>query len=262
MARSIIAGLIQQGVAAQNIYASAPSTARLQLLQHDFGIGISQDNQAIATNSDILVLAVKPQKMQEVCRALAEALGSETLIVSVAAGITCASLSQWLGGERAIVRCMPNTPSQIGMGATGLFAQSTVSATQKQQAETLLSAVGCVQWLADEALLDAVTAVSGSGPAYFFLLLEAMCEAGIEQGLSADSARSLAIQTARGAAELARRSDQSLSALRENVTSPGGTTAAALASFESQKFRQSVASAMQACAERARELAQELGRAD
>lgn len=258
MARSIIGGLLEQGLSAPSITACAPSAASLQNLQETTGINITQDNIAAVGKAETVVLCVKPQIMSVVCEQLREHIPDHALIVSVAAGISCASLHRWLGESRAIIRCMPNTPSLIGMGASGLFASAGVSTTQRQQAETLLQAVGIVEWVEDESLIDAVTAVSGSGPAYFFLMLEAIIEAGTAHGLDEATATRLAIQTARGAAELAKTSELSLSELRRKVTSPGGTTEQAISSFEGDDFRGTVKRAMQACVEHSRHMARQL----
>lgn len=260
MAQGIIGGLVEQGMPPADIIASAPTMTHLDSLQNTLGIRITQDNVEAVQNAQTVVLSVKPQVMKAVCEQLRESLPPSVLIVSVAAGITCSSLQAWLGGERPIVRCMPNTPSLVGLGASGLFASPATRSDQKQIAERLMNAVGIVEWVEQEALLDAVTAVSGSGPAYFFLILESMVEAGIAQGLDETTSKRLAIQTARGAAELARTSSHSLADLRRQVTSPGGTTEQAIKSFESDGLRDIIKRAMKVCANRARELSQQLGR--
>lgn len=259
MARSIIGGLIKQGFEADAICATATQLRTLENVAQDFGIRTLQDNNLAVKDADLIVLAVKPQKMKEVCLALADAVPAGCVIMSVAAGISCQSLQQWLGHSSRIVRCMPNTPSLVQKGACGLFASANVSAEQKSLTQKVMQAVGEVQWLEDETQMDAVTAVSGSGPAYFFLMLEAMVEAGIEQGLSAEVAQRLAIQTAAGAAELARTSDVDLAELRRRVTSPGGTTEQAIQTFEHLQLRSIVKQAMQACSDRARQMAIDLG---
>lgn len=259
MARSIIGGLVQQGFTGDSILACDPNKPVLEALARDFSIGTSTDNITAVTEADIVVLAVKPQVMKEVCSPLRNAIAENCLIISIAAGISCHSLQQWLGQERRLVRCMPNTPSLVRMGASGLFAAESVNDEQKRLADQVMGAVGEVQWLTDEAQIDAVTAVSGSGPAYFFLMLEAMVDAGVEQGLSADVAKALAIQTAAGAAALARSSEVDLAELRRRVTSPGGTTEQAILSFEKQQLRDTVKQAMRACADRSRQMAAELG---
>lgn len=259
MARSIIGGLVKQGYPAASLCASDPNAATLAALQQDFGIRVAQDNAAAVAEAKVVVLAVKPQVMKEVCSALRPHLPADALVISIAAGINCASLGRWLGTERHLVRCMPNTPALVQMGASGLFAAAGVTSEEKSLAENILAAVGTVAWVEDEDLLHAVTAVSGSGPAYFFLFLEAMEQAGVQQGLDPVTARQLAVQTAAGAARLAQSSEVKLAELRRQVTSPGGTTERAIAAFEQQHLRQTVDIAMQACANRSRELAELLG---
>lgn len=260
MASSIIGGLVKQGYQPDSLCASARTAAKLEALANRFGIRVQQDNIAAVRDADVVVLSVKPQVMKEVCLEVRPHLSPSTLIISIAAGIRCASLSQWLGEERHLVRCMPNTPAQVQMGASGLFAAEGVTADEKATAERILAAVGTVAWVADEDLLHAVTAVSGSGPAYFFLFLEAMTQAAVQQGLDPVTARQLAVQTAAGAARLAQSDDTDLVELRRRVTSPGGTTEKAIAAFEQHHLRQTVDIAMQACANRSRELAELLGR--
>lgn len=258
MARSIIGGLIARGNAAQNITVCDPQLDTLNKLQVDFGANISQDNAAAVAAADMIVLAVKPQVIGSVCRELASHLSPGVLVISIAAGINCTSLASWLGGNTAIVRCMPNTPALVGEGASGLFATAKVTDAQRQEAEGIMAAVGLVAWVEQEDLMDAVTAVSGSGPAYFFLAMEAMIEAGISQGLAPATAHALTLQTALGAAKLAQHSPNSVAELRKKVMSPGGTTEQAILSFENNELRRIYAEAMQACADRARAMAQEL----
>jgi pyrroline-5-carboxylate reductase len=261
MARSIIGGLTSQGYSAGNLTASDPSADALSALARDFGVRTTDRNADAVADAQVVILAVKPQVMKTVCLELASHLPPSCLVISIAAGIGCDSLRQWLGAERHIVRVMPNTPALVQTGASGLFAAAGVTEAEKILAEKLLGAVGTVAWVAEETLIDAVTAVSGSGPAYFFLLLEAMVDAGERQGLNRGTARELAVQTALGAARLAQNSgDLELAELRRRVTSPGGTTERAIATFEQQQFRQTVDAAMQACANRARQMADELGR--
>lgn len=257
MARSIIGGLVARGIAPQNITACDPHKDALTRLQADFSINVSSNNAEAVAKADVVILAVKPQVMATVCLDLAPHLNPGVLMISIAAGINCASLGKWLGEQRAIVRCMPNTPSLVGEGATGLFATATVTDAQRQEAETIMKAVGLVAWVESEALIDAVTAVSGSGPAYFFLAMEAMIDAGINQGLPPETARALTLQTALGAARLAQQSPDSVADLRRKVTSPGGTTERAILSFENNELRRIYAEAMQACADRARTMADE-----
>lgn len=259
MASSIIGGLVAQGYAANAITASDPNEAALSALKQQFGIQTEADNSLACARADIVVLAVKPQILKTVALGIKDAIQNQALVISIAAGISSDSLSQWLGATTAIVRCMPNTPALVGQGATGLYANEYVSSSQKQGAEELLNAVGSSIWLDAEALIDSVTAVSGSGPAYFFLFMEAMVEAGIKQGLSAEQARQLTLQTAAGAATLAQQSDVDIAELRRRVTSPGGTTEQAILSFETAGLRKVVDDAMVACAERSKAMAAEMG---
>lgn len=261
MAASLIGGLRAQGMPASAICASDPGADRRDELARLHEIDTFAENTQAISGADLIVLAVKPQVMQTVCRDLADHLQTEQLIVSIAAGITCTSLQAWLGDQtpRAIVRCMPNTPSLLRQGVSGLFANGQVSDSQKQQAEQLLSAVGVALWLDQESLIDAVTAVSGSGPAYFFLMIEAMTAAGEKLGLPRDTAAQLTMQTALGAARMACESDVQASELRRRVTSPNGTTEAAIKAFQAGGFETLVAQAMNAAAQRSAELAEQLG---
>lgn len=259
MASSIIGGLIEQGFAADKLCATDPNQEALDKLSSAFGINTSSDNKAAVATADVVVLAIKPQVLGQVCRDLAASLKPNTLVISIAAGINCTSLQKWLGETTAIVRCMPNTPSLVQMGASGLYATEQVTEAQKTDAQNILKAVGIVHWVEEEALIDAVTAVSGSGPAYFFLMLEAMVESACKQGLAPETAKALAIQTAAGAARLAQTSDVDLAELRKRVTSPGGTTEQAILSFEGDHLRTIVDKAMLACRHRAEEMAEQLG---
>ena len=262
MAASLIGGLRAQGLPASAICASDPGADRRTELHDAHGIDTFADNAQAVAGADVVVLAVKPQVMQTVCRDLAPHLQASQLIVSIAAGITCASLQQWLGADtpRAIVRCMPNTPALLRQGVSGLFANAAVSDEQKRQAEQLLSAVGLALWLDREELIDAVTAVSGSGPAYFFLLIEAMTAAGEQLGLPRETAAELTLQTALGAARMACESDVEAAELRRRVTSPNGTTEAAIKAFQAGGLEALVQQAMDAAARRSAELAEQLGK--
>jgi len=257
MATSIIGGLIEQGYHAQAITACDPNADTLAKLQQQFAVNISQNNTEAVNNADVVVLAVKPQILKVVAQALQKALAPNTLVISVAAGISSQHLSQWLGERVAIVRCMPNTPSLVQQGACGLFANPYTTATQRDLAQQLMDAVGYSTWIEEESQIDTVTAVSGSGPAYFFMLMEAMIDAAVTQGLSKEAATQLTLQTALGAATLAKGSDVDVAELRQRVTSPGGTTASALASFNEDDFHTIVAKAMAACTERSQAMAQE-----
>lgn len=261
MASAIIGGMIDKGHPATAITATSPSDAFLAPIHERFGILTNTDNAAAVRDAGIVVLAVKPQVMREVCEGLSDTLQRQRpLIISVAAGLSAESLQAWLGGGLPLVRCMPNTPSLVGAGAAGLFATPEVSAEQRIQASELLEAVGLVEWVEEEALLDAVTAVSGSGPAYFFLMFEAMEEAGVKLGLTPEVARRLAIQTALGASRMAQHSELPPDRLKRNVMSPGGTTERAIEHLEQAGLRNILADAMDACAARAREMAEELGK--
>ncbi|WP_371232613.1 pyrroline-5-carboxylate reductase [Pseudomonas sp. QE6] len=263
MAASLIGGLRAKGVEASHIRASDPGAEQRAKIAAEHGIEVVADNASAVAGADVVVLAVKPQVMKDVCQALAPALSGNALIVSIAAGIPCASLERWLGpvdGQpRAIVRCMPNTPALVGLGASGLYANASVSAAQREQAQKLLSAVGIALWLDAEKQIDAVTAVSGSGPAYFFLLMEAMTAAGEKLGLSREVAGQLARQTALGAAQMATTSDVDPAELRRRVTSPNGTTEAAIKTFQANGFEALVEKAVGAADHRSAELAEQLG---
>lgn len=255
MAASLIHGLLTRGVPASQIYASDIDASKLQLLRDQHGI-MSGDIASLANTVDVIILAVKPQVMRSVCEELASrSLRPDCVVISIAAGIPLAALEQWLGSHRPIVRCMPNTPALVGEGASGLFANDNCSEEHRQLADAILGAVGISCWLQAEKDIDTVTALSGSGPAYFFLLMETMEKAGIKLGLTADVARRLAIQTAAGAGRLAASSDVPPAELRHRVTSPGGTTEQALLSFARDDFETIVERAMSAAYDRAVELA-------
>jgi pyrroline-5-carboxylate reductase len=260
MANSIIGGLVAKSFDPARIVACDPLQDNLDKLASSYGILTSTDNAEGVRQAGTVVLAVKPQIMRSVCEALRGELGHRPLIISIAAGIPVQKLSEWLGPDLAIIRCMPNTPALVQAGASGLYANDLTTDQQKTAAEAILSAVGIVEWLSGESLIDAVTAVSGSGPAYFFLFMESMVAAGMDQGLSKETASSLAIQTCLGAGLLAQQSDMDLAELRRRVCSPGGTTLKAIESFEQNKLRDTVAKAMRACADRAEEMARELDR--
>ena len=258
MAASLIGGLRAKGLEAEQIRASDPGAETRSKVAAEHGIAVFADNAEAIKDAEVVVLAVKPQAMKAVCEAIRPNLKPNQLVVSIAAGITCASMNNWLGAQ-PIVRCMPNTPALLRQGVSGLFATAEVSAEQRQQAEELLSAVGIALWLDEEQQLDAVTAVSGSGPAYFFLLIEAMTAAGVKLGLPADIAAQLTVQTALGAAHMAVASDVDAAELRRRVTSPAGTTEAAIKSFQAGGFEALVEKALGAAAHRSAEMAEQLG---
>lgn len=258
MSRSLIAGLIQDN-AELDIRISDPSEEQLQsILTNEQGITAFSDNQDAIQGADIIVLAVKPQIMQKVCEPLKASLArQETLIISIAAGIGIGNLNQWLGGEDkplAIVRCMPNTPALVQSGMTGLYANAQVSDEQQNLAESILRAVGSTLWVSDEEKIDAVTAVSGSGPAYYFLVMEAMQDAAQALGLSAEESRLLVLQTAFGAAKLALESSDNAGILRQRVTSKGGTTEAALKELIDGGLPELFNTALKAAENRSKEL--------
>ena len=254
MARSLIAGLRRQGSPGSSIAVVEPVESQRAALAAEFGVQAFADAAEIAGRADLLVLAVKPQLMEPVCRALARNLKSDALLISIAAGIPCAHLSEWLGTS-SIVRAMPNTPALLGAGATGLYAPPHVSAEQRLAAESVLRSAGVTVWIEHENLMDVVTALSGSGPAYFFLLVEALVSAAVTQGLPRDAAETLARHTALGAARMLVEGSEDATELRRRVTSPGGTTHAAISRFQTDGFEAGVAAAVDAAVRRGRALA-------
>lgn len=261
MASSLIGGLLADGFPADAIWVSDIDRDRLRFLAERSGVHAACENHEVVACSDVVVLAVKPQQIRGVAKGIAAAVQRrKPLIVSIAAGIREHDLERWLGGEVAIVRAMPNTPALVQSGATALHANPAVNPKQREQTESLLRAVGLTVWVQEEALLDAVTAVSGSGPAYFFLLMEAMEKQGIKLGLDPATARLLVEQTALGAAKLALEADVSPEELRRRVTSPGGTTERALAVLQQGGFDELIGRALEAACLRSAELSAELGR--
>ena len=255
MAGSIIGGLLRAGFGAEAIRVASPGWDRLEQLRA-LGIeGVGTDNRAAVTGADVVVLCVKPQRMRDVCEELGPALADGQLVLSVAAGITSASIARWLGGSPLVVRCVPNTPSQLGAGATAVYAAAELSPEQKRAIETILGAIGVVCWVQDEEAMHSTTALSGSGPAYFFLLMEAMIDEAQRMGLDANTARTLCARTCAGAGLMLAGSDVGAAELRRRVTSPGGTTEQAVGVFEEAGLRDIAARAMQAAAARSRELA-------
>ncbi|KRA14605.1 pyrroline-5-carboxylate reductase [Lysobacter sp. Root604] len=255
MARSLIGGLVARGGDADAIRVAEPVDALREALQRDFGVPSYANAAEAATGAGVWLLAVKPQVMRSVCAALAPLAQSQRpLVISIAAGITAGQLDLWLGDGQAVVRAMPNTPALLGAGITGLYANAATAEPQRARAAALLDAVGPTVWIAEEAQMDAVTAVSGSGPAYVFLLAEAMQAAGVAQGLAPEAARALVNQTLLGAATMLSQSDESAQVLRARVTSPGGTTQAAIETFETGGFHALVEAAIAAATRRGREL--------
>ncbi len=256
MASAIVGGLLGSGHAADRLLvAESVDSRRTELAVLFPGIHIAASGAELAGNTDVLLLAVKPQQLQLVTSSLAASVGDE-LIISVAAGMTLERLDAWLGGKRAIIRAMPNQPALFGAGMTVMVGNARVTSGQRKQADYITGAIGATGWVDDESLMDAVTAISGSGPAYFYLLAEALEANAARLGLAPDLARLLARQTLHGAGLCALETDEELTGLRDRVTSPGGTTAAALEALEAAGIRDIVAAAV----ERARLRSIELGR--
>lgn len=260
MARSLIGGLISRGRAPDELIASDPVASQLDVLRASFGVRTAVDNIEAARHADVVVLAVKPQDLRSVLIGIKNVLKAKRpLLISIAAGIRASDIERWAGGL-PVVRCMPNRPALQGCGMTGLFATSAVSVEHRGIAEDILSAVGATLWLTQEEHMDAVTALSGSGPAYFFLLIEMMEDAGVCLGLPREVSRKLAIETAYGSGCMARETPDSPATLREQVTSKGGTTEAALKHLEAHHARALFADAIAAAARRSAELARDLGK--
>lgn len=258
MAGAIIGGLLRQGLPAAQVAVVEPFAEARARLARQFGVQAEEHAGPALASAGLVVWAVKPQTFREAA-AQARAHVGQALQLSVAAGIRSDSMAQWLGTER-IVRCMPNTPALVGEGMTALYARAAVDATDRQRAEQVIATTGEHLWVDEERHLDAVTALSGSGPAYVFYFLEAMERAGAEMGLSAQQARGLAVATFAGASELARASEESLQVLRERVTSKGGTTYAAITSLEGDRVQDAFVKALHAACRRAEELGDEFGK--
>lgn len=259
MARALIVGLLGTGYPAECLTASNPPNPALDAFQQQFGIQLVSDNCAAIKDADVIVLCVKPKVLPEVCQEIKAIVSdSNALVISVAAGITVDHLSQWLSPSLPIIRSMPNTPAAVSAGATGLFANENTTEAQKDLAEELFRAVGVTVWVEEEDKLNLITAASGSGPAYYFLMIEAMEEAAMDLGLTEKDARLLSLQTVLGAAKMAMESMHDVHELRASVTSPNGTTEAAISAFEKAGFKQIVKDAVSSALERSRELAQEI----
>lgn len=259
MAASLIAGLIADGQSPTGLWVAEPDAGRREGLRERFGVQVVADNRDALPHAETLVLCVKPQLAPTVCRELGDlAAGLGLLVISVMAGVPESGIQRWLGATLPVVRAMPNTPAMVQTGAIGLHASPEVTEEGRNRAETILRAAGLTRWVEQEAHIDAVTALSGSGPAYFFLLMEALEQAGIDLGLDPETARLLTIQTALGAARMAVESDSPPARLREQVTSPGGTTERALAVFEEAGLRSLVGRALRAAEGRAVEISRTL----
>jgi pyrroline-5-carboxylate reductase len=255
MASSLLSGLIASGHSPRQLWVSDINQETLKSLAANLDVNISPTNDDVINNADVVVFAVKPQMLEVVAKNAAALIQQkQNLVVSIAAGISQKNLSDWLGSDAAIVRCMPNTPALVLTGATALHANDKVNGEQRDLAENIMRSVGIALWLENEAEMDAVTAVSGSGPAYFFLLMEAMEKAAVELGLSEATARLLVQQTALGAAKIALESSESPEQLRQRVTSPGGTTERAIETFKQGGFTELVSKAIHAAKNRSIEM--------
>ena len=255
MATSLVGGLVESGHPPSAVLVSEPVAEKRRDLEERFATGVTADNREAASAGDVVVLAVKPQDMAEVVTGAAGAMRDRgALVVSIAAGVTIARILKWLEYPAPVVRTMPNTPALLGCGATALFANEAVTGEQRSAAETILRTAGIALWVEEEGLLDAVTAVSGSGPAYYFLLMEHMIRTGERLGLSGEQARALTLQTALGAARMALESGRAPDELRVGVTSPGGTTERALDLFREGGFGDLVERALTGARDRSREL--------
>ena len=259
MAYALIKGLLSDGFEAKNINVSDANPELLEKRSSELGVTAQPDNVSLLNNSDIVVFAVKPQVLSVVCHELKNKASTHQLFVSIVAGIKSKDINRWLGGDFALVRTMPNTPALFQSGVTGLYANELVNDLQKKSVNLLLSAVGECFWVNEENLLDAITAISGSGPAYFFLMMQSMKQAAMALGLDEDTADALSIKTSLGASIMATNSGKDSRTLRAEVTSPNGTTQSAIETFQDQNFEGIVAAATRAAYDRARELSQELG---
>lgn len=263
MANAMIGGLRKQGYSVAAMQVVEPIAESREKLTEMFGVRCCPAVDAAALNCEVLVLAVKPQQLKNALLPLTNQFGKHLenqLVISIAAGVRLADISRWLGGYRQLVRCMPNTPALIGAGITGLYAAPTVGREGRDSAEKILAAVGNTLWIDEEAQMDAVTAVSGSGPAYVFYFIEALQQAAQVLGFDAVMARTLAVETFVGAARLAEQSPDSVAALRERVSSKGGTTEAALSSFDASGINAAILKGVQAAAARGRALGEEMGK--
>ena len=259
MAYALIKGLLSDSFEAKNINVSDANPELLEKRSSELGVTAQPDNVSLLNNSDIVVFAVKPQVLSVVCHELKNKASTVQLFVSIVAGIKSKDINRWLGGDFALVRTMPNTPALFQSGVTGLYANELVNDLQKKSVNLLLSAVGECFWVNEENLLDAITAISGSGPAYFFLMMQSMKQAAMALGLDEDTADALSIKTSLGASIMATNSGKDSRTLRAEVTSPNGTTQSAIETFQDQNFEGIVAAATRAAYDRARELSQELG---
>jgi pyrroline-5-carboxylate reductase len=263
MARAIGGGLLRGGMHATDLMIAEPIAEQCERLREElYGAMVTQDNKLVASRAEILLFAVKPQILKPVCEDLVEEVqANRPLIMSIAAGPRIEDIDSWLGGGLSVVRVMPNQPALIDQGISALFANERTSDERKQQAEKIMSAVGHAVWLDSESKMDAVTAVSGTGPSYFYLLIDVMIESAIKSGIDAETARKLAVETARGATALAAAETESMASLIERVRSPGGTTTAAFEYLDGKDARGIFAAAIDKAEKRAAELAREASKA-
>lgn len=261
MASSLIGGLLAKNQeAAKHLYLFEPSQEKAADLKNRYGLNLALDNEELVLSCDVVVVAVKPQVLKDILIPLRSALSKkQPLIISVVAGIRASSVEQWLEQDLALIRVMPNTPALIGKGASGLYANKNVNAAQKTIAQSMLDAVGLAEWVDNEDDIDSITALSGSGPAYFMLFIQGLIEASVKAGIDPETAEKLAIQTAIGSAELVMNSDIPLQNLIDNVTSPNGTTERALASFSNNNLKGIIEEAFNSARQRSTELADDLG---
>ena len=261
MARSLIGGLVATGMSNKHISVSEPKARLREKLTKDFGVNVLEENASAVMGANVIVIAVKPQILQEVVTPLGSLVAkARPLLISVAAGVTCSSIERWIGGDPALIRVMPNTPALIGAGISALYANSNVGVDQRALAEKIVTAVGKTVWIEEESLMDAVTAVSGSGPAYFFYIMQAIHDAAVREGLDAETARLLSLETALGAARLAIASTEDPGNLQAQVTSPGGTTEAAIKVLDNSGVSDTLRRAVSAARARGDELAKLLDR--
>jgi pyrroline-5-carboxylate reductase len=259
MANALIAGLLRQGYAPGSIRVIEPLAQNRERLSAEYGVRCLEAASGDALQCEVLLLAVKPQQMREALAPLAGRLGAQ-LVLSIAAGLRLADIRRWLGGHRRLVRAMPNTPALIGAGITGLYAAAQVGKAERAAAERIMGAVGATLWVDDEAMMDAVTAVSGSGPAYVFYFIAALQEAAVQLGFTVEQARRLSLETFLGASRLAAQSGEDVTLLRDRVTSKGGTTEAALSALDADNVEADILRAVRAADARGRELGEQLGR--
>ena len=261
MASSLIGGLVaKNNEAAKHLYLFEPSQEKATELKNRYDLNLALNNEELVSNCDVVVIAVKPQALKNILIPLRSVFSEkQPLIISVVAGIRATSIEQWLEQGIALIRVMPNTPALIGKGASGLYANKNVNSDQKTVAQSILDAVGLVEWVENEDDIDSITALSGSGPAYFMLFIQGLIEASVKAGIAPETAKNLAVQTAIGSAELVLSSDIPLQNLIENVTSPNGTTEQALISFSNSNLKGIIEEAFNSARKRSTELADELG---